>query len=249
MSLYLGTDLVAGNQDVSNFVEKTGDTMTGALNIEDSLKLVNPNVVKGTNPTSSKYTSIEFNDSTNDADFTKTRLGIVYNMIDTSGTSNTIIAANRFVASNADSAQIVVTEKADGTKSCSFPDTVRCDGQYVEASSTVASGVSLNGSTNLSYTLSDVPNDGKNHMVCLIATVTTGTTSGNNIMAQITSTLCPGGMNVSRAITRTSSNMSGTGTCWIPVGTDRKITLNRSTSYNGTCNLYMRGYRRIGDNS
>lgn len=248
------TEMLDKKANDSDVVHKSGDTMTGPLSISydnNALRLTNPNITKGTTPSTNKQTTIMFNDSSDDVDTPQnTLLGAIVNRVMADGSSSTEMRVYKNEASSSTPATISVIMDSAGNASCEFPNTTCVDGGYVETLSPgIVSGVSLNGTTDLEYTLSELPNDGQNYLACMIATVTTGSTSGNNVMAQLYSTICPSSLNVSRAITRTSSNMSGTGTCWLPVGSDRKIKLGRSSNYNGTCNLYFRGYRRMGTNS
>lgn len=128
------------------------------------------------------------------------------------------------------------------------------DGQWISlTSASVASDVSLNGSTNLDFDISSfLPNDGKDYEVMISAVGATGSTSGNYTPVYVYSDAF--GSNgryicVYRAQTRTASSVLGGGTITIPVTTSRKIYLIRSTSYNGTVSIDIRAYRRIGKNN
>ena len=121
------------------------------------------------------------------------------------------------------------------------------DGAYNNTASTIASGVSLNGSTKLEYTLSDLP--AENCLVWISATCATGNTSSNFVAVQITSDLQANNTDICRAVTRASNSAVGGGTVVMPVSSSKKIYLIRNTDWNGTCNLYLRGYRRMGTNS
>ena len=123
------------------------------------------------------------------------------------------------------------------------------DSAFTALNTTVASDVSVNGSTDSSYTLSSLPNDGKNYMVLIGMTATTDSTSSHIVTGQLTSALMTGNMNVIRTQTRTASSMQASAACWIPVGSDRKITLKKSTNWYGTVIIYAFGYRRIGTNT
>lgn len=238
--------------DTSDFVQKTGDTMTGTLTVaagDRKFYLPQSGTTKGTAPSGTVNNQIVFNDSVNSTDTATSRLGIIEQTLDSSGNSFISIGAVRNTAGSKDVSRFQAKITNGGVASCSFPNTTCVDSGYVESSSTVANGVSLNGSSALSYTLSGLPNDGQKYMVLITGSAQTGTTSGNQVLIQITTTLNPSGVNLCRIHTRASSAMYTTGSCWIPVSSDRKIYLERSTNYNGTCNLYMKGYRRIGTNS
>ena len=106
--------------DTSDFVQKTGDTMTGALTIDaqtdNHLKLVHSDTTKGTNPATTEYTVIEFNDNTNDDDYTQTRLGDVHHTLKADGTSMMTISAYKNELGSSDNASIQISEDASGNK-------------------------------------------------------------------------------------------------------------------------------------
>ena len=121
------------------------------------------------------------------------------------------------------------------------------DGQWVSVSRQITSDVSVNGSTDLTYTLSDVPNDGNKYEVLLTGQVYTSNTSGNVARIQVSSDIVSS-LFICAAVTRASQSAIAFGSAIIPVG-NRQITVARDTGWNGTFNLYIRGYRRIGSNS
>jgi hypothetical protein len=128
------------------------------------------------------------------------------------------------------------------------------DGQWVlPSSSSVADEVSANGSTDLAFDVSSfLPNDGYDYDVLISCIATTGSTSGNYVPVYVYSDLNSGTgryICVCRPRTRASSSVFGGGSTTIPVGTGRKLYLIRSTNYNGTVSIDLRGYRRIGTNS
>lgn len=149
---------------------------------------------------------------------------------------------------NTDWAVLQVGYDANNNAYCNFPDTTCCDGQWVQKAVTIADNVNVNGTTKLTYTLSDLPS-GSNYEVMISANVTTGSTSGNTVTAQITSDLQTNWVNIARARTRTASTMVSSGTVIIPVSSSKKIYLTRDSDYNGSVTLYLRAYRRIGTNS
>lgn len=121
------------------------------------------------------------------------------------------------------------------------------DGQWVAVNRQIASDVSVNGSTDLTYTLSDVPNDGNKYEVLLTGQVYTSNTSGNQARIQVSSDIVST-VYICAAVTRASQSAIAFGSAVIPVG-NRQITVARDTGWNGAFNLYIRGYRRIGSNS
>lgn len=122
------------------------------------------------------------------------------------------------------------------------------DGQWVKYNQTVMNGVSLNGSTALTYTL-PLPNDGHEYEVLLSGTVVTGTTAGNaaliNLSTDVIDTVCMC-WNTNRVA---NGSVRAGGSVIVPVPTNHKIYIARGTDFHGTANLVMRAYRRIGTNS
>lgn len=122
------------------------------------------------------------------------------------------------------------------------------DGQWVSISVTIMSGQSLNGSANLSYTLSGVPDDGYKYEVLLTGQTTSGTTAGNAVRLEVNSDAVTGVI-ICASQTRTTSSILSGGAVVLPLTNSRKIYVLRATYFNGTGTLYLRGYRRIGTNS
>ena len=123
------------------------------------------------------------------------------------------------------------------------------DGQWVDSNIQLANAVA-SPTTETSYSLANyLPNDGYNYEILCAGSVTTGTTSGNFARLAVKSDLLTNAAYVCGAITRTSSSEQAYGSCIIPVGAGRSVTLSSWTSNTGTYTLYIRGYRRIGTNS
>lgn len=148
---------------------------------------------------------------------------------------------------------VLTYRKADGTvvdllNPTANLDNTKFDGQWVKYNQTVMSGVSLNGSTELTYTLS-LPSDGYKYEVLLSGTVVTDTSAGNaaliNLRTNVVDTVCMC-WNTNRV---TNGSVRAGGSVAVPVATDHKIYVARGTDYHGTASLIMRGYRRIGTNS
>lgn len=246
-----------GQAVIDGKVSKSGDTMTGALNInvdtQNQLVLVNPYITKGTNPSERKYYGLYFNDSQNlsAVNWKDTRLGGIETSVQTNGTVTTTIQAVRNVAGNtATAAGLNLNMTSGGVASCSFPDTTCVDGQWQFINTVIMDNVSVKGSSNLTYTLSDVPDDGHMYEVMLTGNVETGTTSGNFCTLQLRSDFSTGAVTrICSARTRSSSSMQAQGTVIIPLTTSRKIYVSRNTGWEGTANLWLIGYRRIGTNN
>lgn len=206
-------------------------------------------ITKGTNPSTNKYNQIIFNDRSNSSEWQNSRLGIIQHIVDTSGTTKLQLSATRFYPGSATSSTIETSITKNGVASCSFPNTTCVDSVFTAKAASICNGVTLNGSGGYDYTLTDLPNDGQKYMVLIHATATSGSTSGNNALIQIKSSVLTSSLNVVRAYTRTSSTMQASASAWIPVGSDRVLHLNQSTGWNGTASIDMKGYRRIGTNS
>ena len=121
------------------------------------------------------------------------------------------------------------------------------NGAVTSYNTEIFNGVSLNGSTDLEYTLSGLPNDNYTYMVLFSGAVSTGTSSGNYVRIGLYSDACPVFISLCSARTRTSSNQNGSGNCWMPVPANRKIYVSRSTSWNGSATLETKLYYRIGN--
>lgn len=136
----------------------------------------------------------------------------------------------------------------DGTNMASS--VKKIDGQWIDKYVSIADGTSLNGSTELTYTLTDVPNDGYKYEVLLSGRCTTGSTSGNSCQLAVRSDFITGHYSsLCYAQTRTSNTLAARGSTTLPLTSSRKIYVYRNSNYNGTFLLELIGYRRIGTNS
>ena len=157
-------------------------------------------------------------------------------------------AVNQDLSNLSQTGQAIIDGKADtdlsnltSTASANF------DGEIViPTTTTIASNVSLNSSTNLEYTL-DIPNDGNAYLVLLSAQIETGSSSGNIATLQLGSDLVSN-VDVCRARTRTSSTVTASGSVWLPVSSSRKLIVYRWTNNGTLLSLDIRAYRRIGTN-
>lgn len=126
------------------------------------------------------------------------------------------------------------------------------DGQWVSsAQGIITSATSLNGSTNLTYTV-QVPNDGHVYEVLLKGEVKTGTTSGNfGTLSVKSNELTSDWAYITGALTRTSNYNVGYGTIIIPITrANNNLTVRRSTNVNcEVSSLQMLAYRRVGTNT
>ena len=124
------------------------------------------------------------------------------------------------------------------------------DGQWVSVNISIMDNVSVTGSSNLTYTLSDVPDDGHIYEVMLTGTVQTGTTNGNFCGLQLRSNFSNNAVTrICSARTRSSSFLQAQGTVIIPLTSSHNIYVSRNTGWVGTASLWLIGYRRIGTNN
>lgn len=238
------------------YVKTTGDTMTGALTFDVPLGSAgisggNPVVINannidiGTTPSSNEYLGMmQLNDQNN------ARMGRVEYGYFPDG-SHCIRIVDKDNSSEAEYSIFEVGYDANNNKYCIFPNTKRVDGQWIKANYTITSNTSLNGSTNLTYDLTSlIPKDGYIYEILLSGRVNGSSTTGQYGPLYVISGL----MNTSVMLTgnrqaTTSGNTFG-GCSIIPLGTDRKITITRGTSYYGTIDtLQVASYRRVGMNS
>lgn len=133
-------------------------------------------------------------------------------------------------------------------------DNTAFDGQWISSKQNIiTTSTSLNGSTNLPYTV-QVPDDGHVYEVLLRGEVETGTSSGNFCILSIQSNqLTSEWAYVCGARTRTTSSNNGYGNIIIPISrASNNLTVRRSSNYVGNIpanGLVMLAYRRVGTNS
>ena len=251
----IATDVNTISTDLNNTkVSKAGDTMTGDLVIQKggnpALHISNLDITKGTVPSVNKYSEILFNDSSDDSTYANTRMGLVGLNTRTDGSVRMNFTAYKNEAGSTTSANFHVDVAADGTASCTFPNTTCVDGQWIDKYVSIADGTSLNGSTELTYTLTNVPNDGYKYEVLLSGRCITGSTSGNSCQLAVRSDFITWHyISLCYAQTRTSYSSIARGNTILPLTSSRKIYVYRNSNYNGTFLLELIGYRRIGTNS
>lgn len=224
-------------------VSKSGDTMTGGLTIVASNPVIredNTNIISGDFSTTISNDYLVLGNSSEDFS------GIAYKR-ETSGEQRTQLWTKKDGANIWD-AQLQLGYHSNGNAYCKFPNTTCVEGQWVPTNISIASDVSLNGSTDLSYTI-DVPNDGYEYEAMITFWGTTGNVSGNSIEVQVNSNKLNQRLNICRAITRTSSTATCSGSIILPLTTNRTIYVRRATGFNGTFTAQLKGYRRMGTNA
>ena len=126
------------------------------------------------------------------------------------------------------------------------------DGQWVAlGQDVIATAVSVNGSTDLPYTV-NVPNDGHVYEVMIRADANTTATSGNWFIIGIktNSTLTGDYAFICGAKTTSNSTVGSMGTVIVPIKyATNNLYLRRNTNYHGSTMLKALAYRRVGTNS
>lgn len=132
-------------------------------------------------------------------------------------------------------------------------DNTRFDGQWVILDEVevllYGSSIKNSSATPLPKTVT-LPDDNHVYEVMIRGSVTTSTTSGNYMELMCTSNECSETVFVCSARTRSNSAVVGQGTVIIPMkhGTDN-LSIIRDANYNGTANMAVIGYRRLGTNT
>lgn len=272
MSVYKGNELIAGHQVLysdtgqntdgamtqkaatDSFVNKSGDTMTGSLNVvgegynldDDTIKtylgLRNDDIDLGTVPVSNQYSPYILFLDENDK-----HLAGIYTCYDTNGSTRLIFNCKAINANGTD-CYVVMQQNANGTFAYTFPNSNCCDGQWVAKYLRLANGTSINNSSNTSLDISlssYLPNDRYNYEVyfSVIGNKDSGTTGICYLLTDVFKS-----QEIGLFRDNGASKLMG-GNAIIPVGTDRKISLIRRSSYSGTVIINALGYRRIGTNA
>ena len=122
------------------------------------------------------------------------------------------------------------------------------DGQWINYSQQILASTGLNATTNLKVDLSDIlPNDGYRYECIFDMYVSTGSTSGNTAEGAL---MTDEGMHltVCSCVARTAATYKTSGSAILPIGLGRYVEVYRYASWNGTTNLDLIAYRRIGKN-
>lgn len=128
------------------------------------------------------------------------------------------------------------TDKADATT---------LDGSWVSSESTIANATSLNGTTDLTISLSSyLPDDGNLYEVMIDANITSSATSGQYCC------LIMGGSGhfgcfVAVCRPRSNASVQAGGQAMFLVNSSRNIVIHRASNYYGTANINVKGYRKV----
>ena len=125
-------------------------------------------------------------------------------------------------------------------------DNTDIDGQWTSSTRQIASDVSVNGSTNITFNIEAyLPADGNKYEVIAFAIGTSSGTSGQINACYLNTDLFSTYTCLFRNIPRTNSPVYSGGNTTLIVGTGRQVILTRSSSYYGTVTIYLIGYRKV----
>ena len=242
--------------DASNFVSKTGDTMTGNLTIAKNspiLSLKDTRLDFATTPSTNLYSTFS-----RLLDANNVVLGEVQHEYKTDTSHAIFLQSRKSATENTTYSTIRVGWDANGNSYCSFPNTTCCDGQWVTSKNLLSNATAASTYT---YDLSAIlPNDGYKYEVMLgFYFYDTGDTCGSvfiesdiflqNNTNQTTSASVND--NLARTFWFAQANTSTRCTSQvltIPVGTGRYVKA-KFTDANTHRVVTMAGYRRIGTNA
>lgn len=232
-------------------VSKSGDTMTGDLAITTAsnphFELQNTTFDSSTTTAPSAFTGIG---SIFVTDTNGNYVGGMETFFNTDNTVRATFGARRVIGGNNKTAALGLIVDSSGNASCTFPNTTRVDGQYIETNETIVNSLNLNNSSSSDtgwYTLSSLPNNGK-YLCWIIGRGTTGSTSGNYIYCRVVSDIVTDYMTCCATRTRTASTVTSEGVICIPVR-NKRVKIKRDANWNGTGVFVLIGYRRIGTNA
>lgn len=120
------------------------------------------------------------------------------------------------------------------------------DGTWTSSSKQILTDTSVNGSTNLTFSISNyLPDDGNIYEVMVFAIGTSSSTSGQSNACYLSTDVIHAHTCMYRITPRTNAPVYGGGSAILVVGTNRQITLTRNSSYYGTVSVYLVGYRKV----
>lgn len=118
------------------------------------------------------------------------------------------------------------------------------DGKWVYANIALAEGINLHSSSDYTIDLSSqLPDDGELYECIIIGELTSTTTAGQWLHLHVSS-FTKIDLGYARCFSSGGSATEGS-TANIIVSLDRRMTIARSTNYNGTASIYLRAYRKV----
>lgn len=225
-----GVTLVDNNTVYYDASERNGTYYVLKRVTDGSIALVSNFVASPTEPTGTKSYWLD----TSTVPYTQKRWSSSSEWLDDE-TSNSFVCIGKCS---------VVNGIPSGASNFSFNiDTV---GEWLYKTTTLTGLVNYPTSTNTVFDMSDVfPDDGCVYEVLLISQCRTPASAGY-LGVQIFSDIIPSYMYITYAHTRNGVSNYSCNSMIIPVGTERTVTVKAVSSYTGTYNLAVRGYRRLG---
>jgi hypothetical protein len=226
-------------------VNKAGDTMTGPL---DNM---NTSVTKGTNPSVNKYWEWRnLDNNQNPAEWYTNRMSAFQTTLYPNGTVETQIKAFQNDPTVSTTADFKMAITSSGVKSCEFPNTTCCDGQWVHSQLIAGTSVAK-GTYNVSLS-SYLPNDGHMYEVMINLRVYSSNSSNAGevfVYSDVFSGTQYSSVNISGQGGAGGNSRQIGNTFILPVGTQRTITYKIESYAVTNLDLVLWGYRRIGTNA
>lgn len=122
--------------------------------------------------------------------------------------------------------------------------TNKLDGEWTKVNFTICNQISLQGTSNATFNVSILPDDGNIYEILIEAYANTVEKSW--YIVYVTTSV----ISTSRILSADSNNSANgkfdkMALVSIPIGANRQITINRSSSMNGLLNLIIKGYRKV----
>ena len=252
-------------------VNKAGDTMTGGLSVRNGgitsvgnddprISILSDLEIAGTLPSSTIQKALVFRDKNN------TWLGSCSNIYNTNGSRYTRISSQNGDGSSATEIRVGFDANDNTFTFAPNPSSTSNDNNIVTTSfvrkwaygevvkkstDIISSNTSLNGSTNITYNLGStgyLPSDYTTYPYAVYLSIEglAGNAVGNYITIGLASALVDN-VYVTKCKTYVANSQALCGWGgWFPVGTDGRIYLARSTSWNGHVNAFRaRAYCRM----
>jgi len=248
-NVFTDRTLGVNNEAFDAKVNKSGDTMTGALelnvpipsgdNTTRPVVLKNTEMAVGTVPSSATFTTLQFTD-TNDVELGRMTLR-------NTTTERELVLVN--TGFNGSTTTLKIGMNTSNTPYCTFPNTTCVDGQWTNVvAQNIVSGSNITWTSGHNYDLSNyLPNDGHVYEVIFTASWI-GSTSGANHELRASTDIITSTWNW---LGRISGQNAACGMCILPVGTKRYIKLTTASNGKACNSVYFSalGYRRLGTNS
>jgi hypothetical protein len=226
----------------------------GRIQTDSGILILATKVAKGTPPGTTQYSSLEFTDSTgvwNDS-WQNRRLGLVESCLYTDGSTRLLIASYQNAENSTKNAALYLDVSPEGVTSCSFPDTDRCDGQWVTKYLSVFSEVKDIGSGSFSIS-SYLPDSKYTYEIqASLYANDNGTTSGTDSHCAVGVKEDPWdnyGFSIRAQTEKSCTKATNAGVLIFEPSNRRVYYQIKDRALEGGLALYFWGYRRIGNNS